>query len=194
MDLLKTGKLIAELRQEKGLTQKNVAETLGICSKTVSKWETGKGFPDISLIQGLSEIFQIDIGKLLAGEMPRSKPEVGNVKRTKFYVCTQCGNLLTGIGNAQISCCGRKLFPLVAKQADEAHSLSIEKAEDDYYITFSHPMIKEHYFSFVSYVRFDRVLTVKLYPEQGGEVRIPQMRGGKLYYYCTEHGLFELKI
>ena len=114
------------------------------------------------------------------------------MKRTKFYICEKCGNLMTSVGNAEIVCCGRKLSPLQAKKSDEFHKLNIENIEDEYYITYSHPMTKEHYISFVSYVRFDRVLTVKLYPEQGGELRFPQMRGGKMYYYCNMHGLFEV--
>ena len=194
MDLSKTGRLIAYLRREKGLTQKEVAEKLGICPKTVSKWETGHGFPDISLITGLSKIFEVDISKLLEGEMPPIKPGAQNIKRTKFYVCEKCGNILTSIGESQILCCGRKLSPLLSKKSDESHSLSIQDIEGDFYITFPHPMTKEHFISFVSYVRFDRVLTVKLYPEQDGEVRFPQMRGGKLYYYCSTHGLFEIKV
>ncbi len=194
MDLSKTGRLIARLRREKGLTQKDVAETLGICAKTVSKWETGHGFPDVGFITRLSEIFQVDPSKLLEGEMPKIKPEVGNVKNTKFYVCEKCGNMLTSVGNAEIVCCGRKLSHLEAKEPAEAHKLNVEKIEDDFYITFSHPMTKEHYISFMSYVRFDRVLTVRLYPEQGSELRFPQMRGGKMYYYCNIHGLFEVKI
>ena len=116
------------------------------------------------------------------------------MKNTKFYVCEKCGNILTSAGNAEIVCCGQKLSPLVAKEADEAHKLNVEKMEDDFYITFSHPMTKEHYISFISYVRFDRVLNIRLYPEQGGELRFPQMRGGKMYYYCNTHGLFELEI
>lgn len=193
MDLTKTGRLITELRKEKGFTQKEVADKLGICAKTVSKWETGHGFPDVSLISKLSDIFGVDISKLLEGEMPKIKPEVGNVKRTKFYVCEKCGNILTSLGNAEIICCGRKLSPLSPQVPDEEHKLNIEKIEDEYYITFSHPMTKEHYISFVSYVRFDRVLSVKLYPEQDGELRIPQMHGGKIYYYCNIHGLYEIK-
>ncbi len=194
MNLSKTGALIVQLRHEKGLTQKDVAEKLSVCPKTVSKWETGHGFPDVSLLGTLSEIFHIDISTLLEGEMPEIKPESGNVKRTKFYICEHCGNILTSIGNADITCCGRKLSPLVANVPDEAHRLNIEKFEDEYYITFPHPMTKEHYLSFISYVRFDRVLTLKLYPEQGSELRIPQMRGGNMYYYCNNHGLFRLKI
>ncbi len=194
MDLAKTGKLISELRHENGFTQRDLAEKLGICPKTVSKWETGHGFPDVTLISKLSKVFRIDISKLLEGEMPLIKQEAGNVKRTKFYVCEKCGNLLTSMGDAEIICCGRKLLSLQVKEADAAHSLKVEKIEDDYYITFPHPMTKEHYISFVAYVRFDRILTVKLYPEQDGELRFPQMRGGKMYYYCNTHGLFELTI
>lgn len=194
MDLAKTGRLIARLRREKGFTQREVAENSGVCAKTVSKWETGHGFSDVSLVSKLSEIFQVDISSLLEGEMPKIKPEVGNVKKTKFYVCEKCGNLITSSGNAEVFCCGRKLSSLSANEPDMAHKLNVEKIEDDFYITFKHPMTKEHYISFVSYVRFDRVLTVRLYPEQGGELRFPQMRGGKMYYYCNNHGLFELKI
>ncbi|MBR5153158.1 MAG: hypothetical protein IKW60_06515 [Clostridia bacterium] len=116
------------------------------------------------------------------------------MKNTKFYVCEKCGNILTSTENAEFVCCGENLLPLVAKEADEAHKLNVEKSEDDFYITFSHSMTKEHYISFISYIRFDKVLTVKLYPEQSGELRFPQMRGGKMYYYCNAHGLFELKI
>ena len=194
MDLIKNGKLLCDLRKSKGLTQKEVADKLGIVPKTVSKWETGHGFPDVSFILELSKILGIDISKLIEGEMPKVIREVGNVKRTKFYVCEKCGNLLTSIGDAEIICCGRKLSPLKIKEADEAHKMNIEKNEDDFYIKFSHPMTKEHYISFVSYVRFDRVLIVNLYPEQEAELRFPQMRGGKMYYYCNAHGLFELKI
>lgn len=194
MNLSKTGGLILKLRKEKGLTQKAVADRLGVCPKTVSKWERGRGFPDISLLSGLAEIFRVDAEKLIAGEMPQTKKETGNVKKTRFYVCETCGNLLTSMGDAEIVCCGRKLSALNAKEANAAHAIHVEKVEDEYYITFSHPMTKEHYISFVSYVRFDRVLTVRLYPEQDAALRFPQMRGGKLYFYCSTHGLYMLKM
>ena len=190
MDLSKTGNLISELRREKGITQREVAEQLGVCAKTISKWERGHGFPDITLVSNLSELFRVDLSILLEGEMPTMKWEVGNVRRIKFYVCEKCGNVISSMGEAEITCCGRKLTPLIPKEMDELHHLDIEVSEGDFYITFSHPMTKEHFVSFVSYVRFDRVLTVKLYPEQGGEIRIPQMRGGKLYFYCNNHGFF----
>lgn len=194
MDLIKTGQLIASLRREQRLTQKQVAERLGVCAKTVSKWETGRGFPDISLLGELACVLKVDPIKLILGELPPIKKEVGNVKKTKFYVCEKCGNLLTDLGGAEIVCCGRNLFSLNSQAADEAHELRIEEIEDDFYITFDHPMTKDHYVAFFAYVRFDRVLTLRLYPEQGSEVRFPRMRGGKLYWYCNNHGLFELRV
>ncbi len=115
------------------------------------------------------------------------------MKRTKFYVCPDCGSFMQGTGNSQVVCCGKQLEALKAVSADDEHTINISEIEDDFYIEFNHEMTKEHYISFVSYVRFDRVLTVKLYPEQNGELRIPQMRGGKIYYYCNTHGLFEVK-
>ena len=116
------------------------------------------------------------------------------MKNSKFYVCKKCGNIVSASSDAEITCCRELVLPLRAQTADDEHKLDIQKTEDDYYITFNHSMTKEHYISFVSYVRFDRVLTIRLYPEQNSEVRFPQMRGGKLYYYCNKHGLFEVKI
>ena len=52
-------------------------------------------------------------------------------------------------------------------------------------------MSKEHFISFISYVGVDRVLTVRLYPEQDATVRIPKMYGGKILFCCNKHGLFE---
>ena len=127
---------------------------------------------------------------------PTEESAIDFIIETKYkdgYVCPKCGNILTNMAKAEIICCGRTLSPLVAKEPDADHSVCIQKIEDENYITFAHEMTKSHYISFVSYVRFDRVLTVKLYPEQDGEVRIPQMRGGKLYFYCTNHGLYEIK-
>lgn len=194
MDLSKTGKLIAHLRKEQGLTQKNVADLLGVCSKTVSKWETGHGFPDISLISELSKILRVDTLTLINGELPEIKTSGCNVMKTKFYICKNCGNIITSTKNTNVICCGRNINSLDVTPMDEIHKLNIERIENDYYITFSHPMTKEHYISFFAYVRSDGVLMIKLYPEQGGEVRFPLMFGGKLYFYCTQDGLFECNL
>jgi len=190
MDCAKVGKLILDLRKEKSLTQKQLADEMNISEQAVSKWERGLGCPDVSLLPGLSAIFGVNIEKILLGDLEPNGANGGNMKRIKFYVCPNCGSTSTATGEPAVSCCGRSLTPLAAQRADEAHQLTIEEIEDDFYITFPHEMSKAHYLGFVAYAASDRVLLVKLYPEQGGNVRFPKMRGGKLYYYCTNHGLW----
>ena len=69
MDCAKIGQLIFQLRTEKGLTQKQVADQLNISNKTVSKWECGSGCPDVSLWEALANVLGADILKLLQGEL-----------------------------------------------------------------------------------------------------------------------------
>jgi len=190
MDSSKVGKLILKLRKEKRMTQKEVADAMNISDKTISKWERGLGCPDISLLNELSHIFGVDIERILLGDLDPNTLDVGDMKRIKFYVCPNCNNVVSNIGEANISCCGRKLEPLIAKEEDCAHQTRIAEIEEDYYITIFHEMSKSHYISFVAYVMCNRVLFVKLYPEQGAELRIPKMYGGKLYFYCNQHGLW----
>ena len=194
MDLIKNGKLLCDLRKSKGLTQKEVADKLGIVPKTVSKWETGHGFPDISTLSSLADILGVSERILLSGDLVQNTKEVSNIKRTSFYVCPNCGGIMQGTGKGQIICCGKTLEPLSAKAPDDCHMITVSEIEDEFYIEFDHEMTKQHYIGIVSYVRFDRVLTVALYPEQDCAVRIPKMYGGKIIYYCNEHGLFEYQI
>lgn len=193
MDLSKNGKLLCDLRKAKGMTQKQVADRLGIVPKTISKWETGHGFPEISTLSDLADIFGVSERVLLSGSLIKNTEEVGNMKRTKFYVCPHCRSVMQTTGECQVICCSKPLEKLKALAADEQHSLKVSEIEDDFYIEISHPMSKEHYISFVAYVGFDRVLMVRMYPEQDAAVRFPRMRGGKLYYFCSKHGLFEYK-
>lgn len=190
MNLESVGQLLRRLRKEKGLTQQQIGDRLNISAKTVSKWECGCGFPDVSVLKELSEILDVNINIILSGDLQQNKEETGNMRKTGFYVCSDCGNILLSTGNSEISCCGRKLTRLEAKPSDEKHSLKVETIEDEFYITFDHSMTKEHYISFVAYVGCDRALIVRLYPEQNAEVRFPKMYGGKLYFYCNQHGLF----
>jgi desulfoferrodoxin (superoxide reductase-like protein) len=163
---------------------------MNISDKTISKWERGLGCPDVSLLRELSEILGVNIERLLLGDLEPNDADGGNMKKVKFYVCPNCGDILTSTGGAQVSCCGRKLVPLIPKPADETHKLTVEEVENDYYVTFTHEMSKAHYLSFVAYVAYDRVLIIKLYPEQSGEVRFTKMYGGKIYFYCNQHGLW----
>ena len=189
MDCAKIGRLISKLRKEKGLTQKNIADALGISNKTVSKWETGLGCPDLSLWPDLSVILGAEITQLMEGEITPNKPDSGNITNIRFYVCPSCGNILVSTGSASIFCCGRKLEHLEIS-AEEAPEIKREEIDMDYYITVNHEMTKEHYISFAAYVKSDRIYLNRLYPEQSPSFRIPLTRGGKLYVYCVNHGLF----
>ncbi len=190
MDCDKVGKLILSLRKENRMTQKELADAMNISDKTISKWERGLGCPDVSLLRELSEILGVNIERILLGNLEPNDADGGNMKKIKFYVCSNCGNILTATGETEVSCCGRKLVPLVPKPADEIHKLTIEEVEDDFYITFTHEMSKKHYISFIAYINCDRVLLIRLYPEQNGEVRFPKMYGGKIYFCCNQHGLW----
>lgn len=194
MDLIKNGKLLCDLRKAKGMTQKQVADRLGILPKTVSKWETGRGFPDVSTLSALADILGVSERVLLYGNLIQNTKEIGNIKKTKFYVCPYCGSIVHSAGKCEIICCGKPVESLIAKPADDEHSIAISEIENDFYIEFNHDMTKEHFISFVAYVGFDRVLFVRLYPEQASSVRFSKMRGGKLYFHCSKHGLFERKL
>ena len=189
----KIGSLIFQLRKEKNLTQKQLGEKLGLSDKTISKWERGLGCPDISLLRDISKIFNVNIEKILLGDLQENDINGGNMKRIKFYVCPNCGNVIISTGDGDFSCCGRKLEALVPKVMDENHSINIEEVENDYYVEINHEMTKDHFISFVAYVTYDRVLLIKLYPEQSPTVRFPRLCGkferGKFYMYCNQHGL-----
>lgn len=190
MDCEKIGQVILSLRKEKQLTQKQLGDLLHVSDKTISKWECGLGCPDVSLLQQLSGVLKVNLEQLLTGDMEPNDRNGGNMKRIQFYQCPVCGNLLTATGEADISCCGRKLEAMPVKKSDTQHHLNVETIEDDYYITFEHEMTKVHYISFVAYVCCDRILIVKLYPEQEGQVRFHKMHGGKFYFGCNQHGVW----
>ena len=188
MDCEKVGKLIRTLRTERGLTQKNIADALGISNKTVSKWECGLGCPDLDLWPELSVILGADMRQLMEGEITRNRLDSGNINRVRFYVCPGCGNILFSTGAATIHCCGRRLEP-ITPITDDLPEITVEGMDADYYVTFDHPMTKEHYLTFAAYVKTDRITLCRLYPEQEAAVRFPAQRGGTLYVCCNTHGL-----
>ena len=193
MNTYVTGTTIKQLRENCGLTQAELGERIGVSRKTVSKWETAKGLPDISLLQPLAQALGISVIELMNGQHIINGNVSGNMLRGKFYVCPICGNLIHSTGDAVISCCGVTLPALEADTADDDHAITAEPVEDEHYITIDHPMTKTHYISFVAYVTSDRIQLVKLYPEGSAGTRL-QLRGmGYLYYYCNRHGLFRWK-
>ena len=189
-----TGSIIKKLREEKGMTQLQLAEATGVSDKAVSKWETAKGLPDITLIEPLAKALGVSVMELMSGDTVTNRNTSSNMLRSKFYVCPVCGNIIRTTGDAVISCCGITLPPLEAEETDEDHRLNVEKVEDEHFITIKHDMTKTHFISFVAYVTSDRVQFVKFYPEGNAETRF-QLRGkGYFYIYCNKHGLMKQKV
>ena len=194
MNAYVTGAAIKQLREQRNLTQAELADKLGVSSKAISKWETGKGLPDISLLKPLAQALGISVIELMNGKQIANRNISANMLRGKFYVCPVCGNSIHALGDTVVSCCGITLPALDAEDADDCHDLTIDKVEDEHFVTVHHPMTKAHYISFLAYVTSDRLQMVKLYPEGNAETRL-QLRGrGYLYYYCNRHGLFRKKV
>ena len=189
-----TGGAIRALREKKGFTQKQLAERLMVSDKAVSKWETGRGLPDVTLLEPLAAVLGVSVAELLSGACVSNRNRAANLLRSRFYVCPVCGNVLCASGEGCFSCCGVRLPPLEPEAPDDAHALRAERMEDEHDLSLHHPMTREHFISFLAYVTTDRVQVLKLYPEQDAEGRFLRRGSGRLYAYCNRHGLFEIKV
>ena len=190
MDNYVTGAAIKDLREAKGLTQEELAERIHVTAKAVSKWETGKGFPDISLLEPLAKALDISVIELLSGEDIRNRNRAFNMLKSVLYVCPACGNVIFATGEAVISCCGIVLPTLTQEPTYESHLVHTEIIEDEIYASMDHPMTKEHYISFFAAVSDQGIQIVKLYPEGNAEARFKRSHVKRLYAYCNRHGLF----
>lgn len=186
-----SGTALRELREKRGLTQKALGDQLGVSDKAVSKWETGRGLPDITLLEGLACALGVSVAELLAGEQVVNRNRAGNLKKLNFYVCPVCGNVLTALGQASISCCGVTLPPL---EVEEGHEVRVEQIDYERYVTLDHPMSKSHYISFIAMVNSDRLELVKLYPEQDCAARFTARGRGIVYAFCNQHGLSAKRV
>ncbi len=194
MDTYITGSTIKKLREKKGITQAQLADVLGVSSKAVSKWETAKGFPDITLIEPLARALSVSVMELISGDTVINENACANILRSKFYVCPVCNNIIRTVGDAVVSCHGIILPPLAAEEPDADHQITIEKVEDEHFVTVNHDMTKMHYISFICYVTSDRIQFVKFYPEGNAETRLNFRGSGYLYIYCNKHGLMKKKL
>ena len=205
------GTLIKLLREKQKMTQVQLAERLCVSDKTISKWETGRGFPDISFLEPLAKILKVSVLELLSGNEIINKNKSGNLNRSRFYNCPICGNVIFSVGEALISCCGIQLPPIEVENALGAensesienlgendlfqnHKINVQNVEDEFFVNVNHPMEKEHYICWLAVVRLNSVEIIKLYPEQNAEARIKFGRRIKIFAYCNRHGLFEVKI
>ena len=189
-----TGAVIKELREKKHLTQAELAKRLCVSDKTISKWETAKGYPDISLLESIAKVFEISVTELISGNAVSNVNVSANMLRSHFYVCPVCGNVIHSMGEAVIHCHGILLTPCQAEETDEKHMIFIERVEDEYYVRVEHDMTKQHYISFIAALSSDKIQMVKLYPEGNAEARVKINGVKKIYFYCNRDGLFSINV
>lgn len=189
-----TGEIIKELREKQHLTQTQLAELLCVSNKAISKWETGKGYPDISLLEPLAQTFGISTAELISGVTINNVNVAANMMRSKFYVCPVCGNIIHSTGEALIHCHGITLQPEEAEFSCETHPIHVESIEDEYFVTVNHSMTKQHYISFLAALSCDCVHVVKLYPEGNAQARFKKSGVQVIYAYCNKDGLFYKKL
>ncbi|MGN0396439.1 MAG: helix-turn-helix domain-containing protein [Candidatus Fimimorpha sp.] len=189
-----TGAVIKELREKNKMTQLQLAEKLGVSDKTVSKWETAKGYPDITLLEPIADTFSVSVTELISVNTVFNANVSANMMRSKFYVCPVCGNVIHSMGEAVITCHGVYLSPAVAEETDESHMIFIERVEDEFYVRIDHDMTKQHYISFIAAASSDRMQMVKLYPEGNVDARFKINGVKKLYFYCNRDGLFYINV
>lgn len=189
-----TGAVIKNLREKKHFTQAELAEKLCVSDKSISKWETGKGYPDISLLEPIAEVLGVSVAELISGNAVHNVNVSANMLRSNFYVCPICGNVLHGMGEAVIHCHGILLSPCQAEETNEDHMIFIERVEDEYFIRIEHDMTKQHYISFIAALSSDKMQMIKLYPEGNAEARVKINGVKKILFYCNRDGLFSVNV
>ena len=193
---MKNDNVILKLRKEKGITQQQLGDALGITAKAVSKWENGAGLPDIALVTALADYFGVDSRVILDGSIAENSPDMGNMKKTKIMICPLCGGISAASEGMTVTCCGRVLEPAdpVKTSEDDEHYIEAEIVEDEWFLTSNHEMTKEHHITFIAYLSGDRIEIVRQYPEWEMQTRIKKRGHGRLICGCSRHGLFSRTI
>ena len=194
MDQYVTGAVIKALREKAKLTQAQLAEKLNVSDKAVSKWETGRGYPDVTLLEPLAAVVRGSVAELLSGKAVTNTNISANMRRSHFYICPVCGNILHSMGQAAVSCHGIALPPLEAEEPDASHTMTVEAVEDEYFVSVRHEMSRTHYISFLAAVSDDRLQLIRLYPEGNAEARIQRRGLQTIYACCNRDGLFKLTV
>ena len=188
------GETIKKLREREGITQAELAEILSISPKTVSKWETSKGLPDITLLMPLASALKVSLIELVAGYEINNNNIGANFNRGKWYVCPICGNVIHAMGEAVVSCCGVTLPVIENEDLNENHFINVERDGSEYYVKINHPMTKEHYICFIAYTTDAGIQVTKLYPEGEASARFAIKGHGIIHVYCNHHGKFVKKV
>ena len=189
-----TRTIIKGLRERNKMTQLQLADKLGVTDKTISKWETGKGYPDTTLMEPIEDDSSISVKALISGSTVSNANVSANMLRSKFYVYPVCGNVIHTMGEAVIHCHGVQLAPAVPEETDENHKIFIEKVEAEYFVCIDHDMTKKHYISFIAAASSDRMQMVKLYPEGNAEARFKINGVKRIFFYCNKDGLFSINV
>ena len=113
--------------------------------------------------------------------------------------CLACGTTVKVLHESccNMKCCGEEMKEMIPNSVDaavEKHVPTYEKVEDEIVAKVNHVMEKEHYIEWISLVKENKEITVKLYPEQDAEVRFPYIPGSTLYAYCNKHGLWKKDV
>ena len=189
-----TGAVIKKLREKNKMTQLQLAAKLGVSDKTISKWETAKGYPDITLLEPIAETFSISVAELISGNTVYNSNVSANVLKSRFYICPICGNVIHSMGEAVIYCHGVLMTTAEPEETNENHRILIERTEDEYYVRINHTMTKNHYISFIAAQSSDRIQMVKLYPEGNAETRFKINGVKRILFYCNRDGLFVMPL
>lgn len=184
------GRRIRELRNKRGMTQSALASALNLSDRTISKWETGRGYPDITFLERIAEILSVSVNALLSGTETVNRNISGNMMKLSFYVCPVCGNVVTATGDADISCHGISLRRLERNALDGEHEVSVDVVEDEYFVSVKHPMTKENHISFIAALSSDRLQLVKLYAEGNAEARVKMNGVREILFYSSIDGLY----
>lgn len=189
-----TGAVIKLLREKQNITQLQLADKLGVSDKAVSKWETGRGYTDVTLLPPIADALSVSVAELLSGEAVVNENVSANMLKSKFYVCPICSNVIHSMGEAVVSCHGIALKPIDAEKSNNKHIFAIEKVEDEFFVQIDHPMTKQHYISFIAAMSCDSVQIKKLYPESSAQARFKINGVKRIYYYCNRDGLFYIDV
>ena len=139
-------------------------------------------------------MFRVSVAELLSGKAVTNTNISANMRRSHFYICPVCGNILHSMGQAAVSCHGIALPPLETEEPDAAHAITLEAVEDEYFVSVRHEMSRTHYISFLAAVSDDRLQLIRLYPEGNAEARIQRRGVQTIYACCNRDGLFKLTV
>ena len=194
MDRYLTGATIKGLREKQGLTQAQLAERLSVSDKAVSKWETGAGYPDITLLEPIASALSVSVAELLAGAAVENANVGANMLKSRFYVCPVCSNSIHAMGEAHVSCHGIALPPLAPESVDDCHALSVSCEGNELFVQVEHAMDKQHHIIFLAAVSPDCAQIARLYPEGPAEAHFKRSGVSELYLYCNRDGLFSIGL